>query len=482
MAEQYKTVLTIPWGEGSEGYTGGSYFSSHSPSRTQNDINSTDLSYACVPLVFRALNLRCDALRRVPIYIYKNNAIIKKGYPYEDVFPIKDWLWMAEASELLAGASYTLRLANQWGFEKGLTFLNPFTVNDENSWMDKRNIRFYQQINNQRYPERGTWSEEQVIYWRSYSPLNDVAPGVSAAGVALGNSQLLHYLTRFLSQYFEKGAMPVTLAMLPAGASDDQQKAVQGYFKRVMTGVKNAFKVLAVKGEIKVEKLTPDLATFEVQKLDTHAIDNIAWAFNIPKTLLTSDSATRATAETEYSNFLSQTIASRCDTYETRLNKFLDDFGMSCEFAIEELPEMQINETVRAGSLKNLVDSGMPLVTAMYILGYTLSEERQKEMEDELAKPPPALPTPTLRQPSAVDKMPAEMPKQDMPVKAELDKWYRKSLKLFKAGKAARCEFVSDVIPGEVYDRIKATLETINTEEELKKVFEEPNGQTKNSH
>jgi HK97 family phage portal protein len=486
MAKEFKAVQFPDWlSEESIGYSGGSFFTSHSPSRSWNTINTTDMSYATVPLVFRALNLRCDALRRVPVYFYKNNAIIKKGYPYEDSLPFKDWLWMCEASELLAGASFTLRLKNQWEFEKGLKVLNPFTVMDESSWIDERNIRLYQQINAKKYPEggKGYWTTDEVIYWKSYSPLNDVAPGVSAAGVALGNSQLLHYLTRFLSNFFEKGAMPVTFAMLPAGSSDEQRNEVQSYFKKMMTGVKNAFKVLAVKGEIKVEKLTPELASFEVQKLDTHAIDNIAWAFNVPKTLLTSDSATRATAETEYSNFLSQTISSRCDTYQSRMNKFLDSFNMRCEFAIEELPEMQVNETVRAGSLKNLVDSGVPLKTAMYILGYTLSDERQREMDDELLKPPPALPTPTLRQPSAIDPQPAQgQPASVQPMKSELEKWYRKSLKRLKDSKPAQVEFISDKIPSDLYGEIWKKLEVVKTEDELKSIFEEPNEQTVNTH
>jgi len=434
---EIKTMLNVPWDPD------GDYFNS------RTNLATTDVVYANVPLVYRALNLRCDALRRVPLYIYKGSGSIEKQYPFEDTLPIKDWLWFAEASELLVGASYTLRLANTYGFEKGLSPLNPFTVRSDTK---DGKVVFYQEIAGQRYPKNRFWTESEIIYWRSFSPLDDIGPGVSAAGVGLGNAQLLHYLTRFLSVYFEKGAMPVTLAMLPAGSSEDQRKAVQGFFKRMMTGVRNAFKILAVTGEIKVEKLTPELASFEVQKLDTHAIDNIAWAFNVPKTLLTSDSSTRATATTEYSNFLSQTISSRCDIYQARFNKFLDGFGLRCEFAIEELPEMQVDEASRSGSLKSLVEAGMPLKVAMYTLGYSLNTEMQTLLDKELEKPEPALVV--------------QNPVQSSP---DMTKWYRKSLKSLRAGKGAQVEFVSDTIAN--HDEIFERLETVKTEDELKSVF-----------
>jgi HK97 family phage portal protein len=439
MAE-IKTILNVPWDPEGDYVT------------RRTNLGTTDVVYANVPLVYRALNLRCDALRRVPLYIYKGSGNLEKEYPYEKMLPIKDWLWFAEASELLMGASYTLRLANIYGFEKGLTPLNPFTVKSETK---NGKIGFYQDIEGQRYPQNRMWTEEEVIYWRSFSPLDDVGPGTSAAGVGLGNAQLLHYLTRFLSQYFEKGAMPVTIAMLPAGAGDAQVKEAQSFFKRAMEGVRKAFKVLAVKGEIKFEKLTPDLATFEVQKLDTHAIDNIAWAFNIPKTLLTANSANRSTAESEYGNFLAQTIASRCDVYQARFNKFLADFGLRCEFAIEELPEMQADEASRSTSLKSLVDAGMPLKVAMYTLGYSLNEEMQALLDKELEKPEP---TPVIAA-------------QPEPMQEEMAKWYRKSLKSFKNKAHAQVEFESDVIPSDVHDMIFNKLVAVTTENELKAVF-----------
>jgi HK97 family phage portal protein len=305
-------------------------------------------SYGKVPLIFRALNLRCNTLNKVPIYIYKARTEVEQ-YPLEETLPLSDLLWLSEAAVLISGANYFVKLKNGYNIDKGLQWLNPVTVKMKVDQDGKK--LFWQEIDGKRFPDAtGFLTEEEMLYWSTFNPDNDLGGGVSALSVATGNADLQDYMTTFLGRFFKHGAMPVTMAMLPHNSTDTQVKEVENRFKKILQGVKNAFRVVGVKGEVKFEKLTPELETFDMQNLDNHSINNICWAFDIPKTLLTADSANYATAETEYKNFISNTIEPRCKWYQVRINNFLKEYNYRIEFAPQELPEMKGDEVKKASA------------------------------------------------------------------------------------------------------------------------------------
>jgi hypothetical protein len=74
--------------------------------QSSDKLTGTGASYAKVPLVFRALNLRCNALVEMPWHLYKvtGRELKKVDWPFETQFD--DLLWRSEASLLLAGAGF----------------------------------------------------------------------------------------------------------------------------------------------------------------------------------------------------------------------------------------------------------------------------------------------------------------------------------------------------------------------------------------
>jgi HK97 family phage portal protein len=418
-------------------------------------------SYSKVPLIFRALNLRCNALNRVPIYIYRARTEVEE-YPFEEEFPLKDLLWLAEASVLITGSSYLLKLQNKYNIEKGLQWLNPTTMNVK---LNEQNEKvFWQELNGRRYPDNGFWTEDELLYWAMFNPLNDLGGGVSALSLASPNGDLQHYVTTFLNKFFKSGAMPVTMVMLPSGTQEPERERVENWFKKSVQGLKNAFRVLGVRGELKVEKMTPELKSFELEKLDTHSIDNIAWAFDIPKTLLTSDSSNKATADTEYRNFISNTIEPRCQWFETRINKWLSEYNYRIEFAPQEMAEMKEDENKKATAFKAYVDAGMSLQLAAAVTGVDIPEDFESFWDEETNKPQP-----TVLQPGqqANDETQQEDEQQQ-----DMQKWYRKSLSRIRSGKNAQCEFVSAFIPEDRRLKVFESLSEIKNDVELKKLFD----------
>ena len=189
-----KSIISIPWSVDQLQY-----------GQQQRDrIKAEDDAYAKVPLLFRALNVRCNTLASVPYKIYDEAGKEVDEYPYEEMQPLNDLIWKTEASLLLRGASFVIRLADAAGTEIGLQWLNPFTMNVKNINAQSSQIGFQQHVNGKVYPQAapGYWTTDEVFYLRQFSASDDVGFGTSAASVALGSSRLQHYLTFFASLFF----------------------------------------------------------------------------------------------------------------------------------------------------------------------------------------------------------------------------------------------------------------------------------------
>ena len=362
------TVLSIPWL--TDAFEQGQM--------VRDRLVTVQDSFKKVALVYRAIRLRCNTLTSVPVTI-KINGKESVEYPFEDTLSLHTLIWNMEASLLLSGASFNVKLIDANENVIGLQYLNPFTVEIKYNAPSPQNpdgeILFRQQVNGQWYPNRKNWwTEDEILYVREFSPTDDIGPGVSASSVALGNSQLNHYLTRMVSHYFENGAISATIMSVPGGIGEEEKKRVQTYFARMMGGLRNAFRILAVSGESKIEQLTPKIKEMDISSLDDHTIANIAWAMDIPKTILTADSANFATANTEYKMYITDTIVPRLRMIESNLNPFLSEFGCEIKFNEQELAVMQEDEVQRAQALVSLTSTGLPLVVALEMLGYNIPE------------------------------------------------------------------------------------------------------------
>lgn len=333
-----------------------------------------------VPLVYRATRLRCNSLTRVPVYIF-NEKDEEVRYYFEDQMPMRQLLWMSEAALLLDGWNFLLKLKNKYRYGKGLQWLNPFTMQSELT-RDQTDLLFWQQVNAKRYPAQGFWERDDFIYMREFNPADDLGRGVSAARVALKAAEASYNTDTFLSNFFGSDAVPVTLVTAP-NMQRDQADKLENWFKKKLRafGKKDTEKVIGVSGEVKVEKLTAELNTFDFPAIDAHVLEQVSHAFDIPKTLLSANSANYATAQVERRVYMEDTIIPRCKMFEEALNPFLAEVGQRIEFAPQELPEMQEDEKDRATSLGGLVNAGVPLRAALDILGYDLSEDAEKLIE-----------------------------------------------------------------------------------------------------
>lgn len=424
---------------------------------SRDRVTESSGAYSLVPLIFRCLRLRCDALTSAPVVVEnkRGNAV---DWPY--LVSPKRLFWGVQASMLMRGAAFIQKRANQLGGTADLYLLNPYSTAVT---YNAAGVNFvYSGTNAAGESVSQTFTQENIIYIREYNPTDDIYPGPSAVGVALNDAALLRYIGRFGAKFFEQGAMPLTLVSVDS-MDDRETERVTNWFKNFGTTIANAWRSFGTRAKLDIKTITPPLNTLALPELTAQARANIALAFGIPQTML-EDAANYATAKEHRLSFYQETVAPAGDIIMEYVNEQLfKPRGLTAHFDFESLDIYQEDEANRASSLQALINAGIPLRLAMEILGYELTEEQEAELEESEAEPSPS--------PAPVIVQQAEQTPDEDPMQEEFAKWQRKALKAYKAGKSPAVKFESDIIPDELHAEIDAALATAQDEEEIKAAF-----------
>jgi len=417
--------------------------------RNGEALTSTIDGYNSVPMLYRAVNLRCDAISSVPYHIMRDGTEIE--WPWAQSFTqlIKE----TERALLLTGSAFWLKL-KKGNVLTGFQALNPqtVTVKFDASKATPGNpfagVTFTQQFRGMTF---GPWTVDDVVYFREPSMTDEVGPGLPPARVALQSAQLAHYLERFASHFFEGGAQPVTIMNLPENMDEAEFQRFKGEWGK-FSGVVNAFRTAFVRSpEIKATVITPPIKDLMLPELQERVVTTIAMTLGVPRTMLEASAANYATADSDRQSFWRETIVPRLSLYEHVINtQLFAPIGYELVYHPDELDVMQADEAARAGSLKMLVEAGMPLRGAMQTLGY-------KNIEETLAMTGPETVVPE------VVALPTQVADNVEPTSAALRSvdWALLSKKLerrIKAGKSPWCDFDSAVISA---DEVKSVMARI---------------------
>lgn len=347
-----------------------------------NKLSGVGEAYTRVPLIFRATRIRCNALCAIPVHLERNGNKVD-NWP----FPVgpRTLLWRSQAAILLNGAAYWLRQSNKVR-DLGLRWLNPFTVSVEGA--TDGTLTFSQVVGGVTY---GPWSQDQMVYLNDFNPADDLGPGVCSADVALGDAELAFYLTRFAAQFFENGAMPITTVSIANLTDPDEQKRVENFFKRAISGLQSGVKrVLAVSEDVKIASTQSHLDELATSELKDQARKDIALAFEIPVTLL-DDDANYATAKEHKRSFYDETVLPAGSLIVEELNdQWLGGLGYALRLAPEEMDLYQEDEAARATAFSMYVNGGLPRSVAAEILGVSLPEGWEYADLDGGGAPTPA--------------------------------------------------------------------------------------------
>jgi hypothetical protein len=445
-----------------------------------------------IPTLYRAVSMNAYSVSTMPFQLTKTGSdeIYDKSDGWENkvgFMPSPHTLLQLICSALdMAGRCYLFRersIANT----KALRYHLPTSVTPEINKETGKLEYFKRPVNG---VEKHFKPEDYVYFWLP-DPYVEIGPASNyPAKVAANACGVLMNMDLFANNFFERGAIKAMLLTVKGMPVEAERMRLEDWWKRVVAGVKNAFGAKI----INADAITPVTVGEGMKELENVTLgqekrEDISIAMGIPMSLLFAGAANYATARQDEINYLQRIIVPRCSFIASVLNdQLFEPLGLHWEFLPETLDALQTDEASRSTALSMITSAGVPLIMAMDILGFEITDEMRAELEkieqekkaraDQMAQ--------QMNQPKiskaerekgqeeqiTTEQQQTENQMMKSTFKLELEKWERKALNAMKKGKPANVDFISTVIPEEMQETIMSALGNAESEEDVKRTFE----------
>lgn len=421
-------------------------------------------AYMLVPWLYRGVTWRANAISRMPYVFQVGGQETDPADPtYASLFKgFKQRLWMIEAQLIIAGAAYELLEANALGRNvTPRTLLSAFVT----PRYDEKGLTHFQHAGANTASVPTTLQLEKTLWWWRPNFSSEVQPGPGEALVALSAASMLYALDAFAANFFNRGGVPVWLFELPPSTSKEEKESFQNWLNRSVSGVKNAFRMLAVRTlgamAIKATRLGDNIRDTRAPELTEEQRESVAVALGVPPNVL-SGNYKYATADSEYVGFITQTIIPEAEIIFERYNEqFFSRFDAEIIPQPEKLDVMQSVQLAQAGTLKELT-GGKAIFTVNEARSWVGMEEMEVEEEpDANAEIVPALVAPN-------EIVTGEMSPE---ITEALSTWRQMARAAVRAGKSADVP-VPAVVPFALVRAIDAELKAAQTVRAVNRVFE----------
>jgi HK97 family phage portal protein len=400
-----------------------------------------------VPWVYRAVDLRANAVADMPFGLYQtNDAPLDESEARAITALLKSLLYLTEAALCVYGAAYWVKEENRAGLNVTPRWVVPSSMTPQYD-AARGVIGFERRVASAAIP----LSLDEVVYFWIPSLTSELGAGIAPAQAALRSANLLNYLDSFASGFFQRGAVKATLLTVQGTAQPAEMERLERWWNRLLAGVKNAWRSVAIRADVKPVVIGSDISEASAPELKNAAREDVATAFGIPQTLLMSNAANYATAVNDVLVFTLWTVLPECRRIQETLNaQMFDELGLRFEFEPKRLEQMQQYELQKAQSVQALTGGAaiLDVDEARALLGYAPKQTTANANADASA---------------------ANEAGDD--VAQDLKRWERKALNRVRAGKCAECDFMSDVLPQSMADTVRAQLAFANDADAVKAIF-----------
>lgn len=394
-----------------------------------------------VPWVFRCIQLRADALSRLPFTITTLGGDSVEWFLEKK---LRRLLWLSEASLCSDGAAYWYKVPS---LATAMSIAGASASPAALKWcaVPTITVETNDRIGLTGFTRRAgtlteTWRPDQVVYLWLPDPAVEVGPGTSPAQVALTAATVSMNIDLYASAFFKRGAINPLIITLLGSVGEQEKNRVQEWFKRVATGIRRAFAAIAVSNDVKITPVGSPVKDLAMPELDTGTKQKVCAALGLHPSLL-EQSANYATAQESRLSFYQDTIIPEAGWIEPELNdQLFGPLGMMITFHPETLEIMQQEETDRAAAFESYVRGGLPIDWVGQMLGLEPPEGHTwEELDGPEPAPVEAPATSPLLLPAGVAAEDAAIPKALL---SDLRKWQHKAEK-----RGVGVAFESDVIP-----------------------------------
>lgn len=305
------------------------------------------------------------------------------------------------------GYAYLLKLKSKGGRILGARWLDPTQVEYKLDNYSNKLLGFT--YNRTFYPVDKKGNCDIIYFW--LPSLRDIGPGLPTSSVLEHSATALRYSTIMLSLFYQQGGMPLTIVPLPAGVGKEEGERIEGRLQRMMTGVRNAFRVLVLNREVVPQRLGANPNELDYSPIRKELLAEICAVTGVPQFILTGENTgglgSDSTAHQARLLF-TQNIVTEAEWIANTLNKQLFD-GLGYTFTLEpnKLEIVQEAQLLQVQAVNTAV--GQPVMTVdegREFLGLpplpkqemeSAQEEQPQEEEDTPEDDPAAEERKTLR-------------------------------------------------------------------------------------
>ena len=397
----------------------------------EGDVTRPASIYGRVAWAFRCVQLRCDAIAAIPFQITEGDTEYVWSYNWQRLF------WRVEAALLCFGAAYVLKRSNRVML-KDLQWLNPQTMMPKID--PERGISGFEQ----RIAKGGKreFRPEQIIYFNSWNPEDDLGPGVAPMRVIAEAAGMAANLNAWGAKFFERGAIPAVILTTEQNPPDAELERVRTVWDRMTSGVKNAWRTIVLRGGMKPTVVGMPVKDLAMPDLTQSVRQQIAVSFGVPETMVGDPAANFATAKTNRISFYQETVIPEAREIEAVLNEQLfGPMGLEFSFQYNMIEAVQQDEAEKADAVLKMFGAG--IITLQEARDQMNLGEAPAELLEQAAEPEEPEPTP----------LPDIEPEREL--QQELRRWRTKAR---KRGKPT--DFDSEIIPYSLASAIKVAMES----------------------
>lgn len=364
----------------------------------QEDVEPADLqrSFQLVPWMFRGIEMRANAVAKMPFRITKNGS--KDKEPFESSSSYENKLgflpnparlfWRVEAASSIWGSAYAWRSRNTVK-TLGLRYIIPSTITPEID-DEKGLVGFTRYVSGQ---PRAASLKDVVYFWRP-DPFVEIGPPLSSpAKAALAAAGVLLNVDLFAAAFFQRGAIKATLLTVDGNPPKTEREALKTWWARIIGGIKNAFATEVISASVKPIQIGEGINDLANTTLTEEKKSEVAVALGVPQSVIFSGSATGlgggGVAEQDDKHFYDKTVVPECEWLADDLNEqVLTPMGYTLSFMPETLDVFKDDEVAVAGAFKVFVDTGLKKSLSAQLVGLELPVGWTYDMLDEEPKQP----------------------------------------------------------------------------------------------
>ena len=448
--------------------------------------------YAKVSAVFQGVNKSANSVAYMPFALVD----IKTGDDYDvsgawenkvGFMPNpKDMMRRIAQSLIMTNMGYLRMGKNQLKMPKKLNYVIPTSIDIITDPVTGDLVRLDRSVNGIVTQSFQPDDNSLIRFWW-LDEKTELLPSPDTEFKAIMNAAgILYYSDFFTKTFYERGGVKPTLIAMKGMVSNEKKDDLQKDWTSFVKGIGKYARSISAKlfnaDAMDIKSFGDGLGDLKDTPVYRQALESIAIGLGMPLSMLLSNSANRATADTEYIQYYRDKVTPRCDFLADTLNEQLfNAMGLRMEYRPEQTDPENADEVANASAYSTYVNAGMKPSLAAQIVGIELPAGFEYEDLDPDEKPQPepmpqtapvaeqTPPAPPVVEPPAPVKWTPNLDELN-----ELRIWREVTQRQHKKGNSLNFDYQPHYggLPANVTDSIKARLCFATSADEIKTIFD----------